>query len=593
LSESDFKLGHLVTEAFHPATSDLSALAARSPTAALESLLRVDGDVIERARGLPRDDAALQLGGLARGVVSRRGRIVFVGCGATGRLALLLESLWRRAAAEADRTELSDRVRGVAAGGDYALARSVEHFEDYPALGRLQLQPLELGRQDLVVAVTEGGETPFVIGAAHHALASGAKVAFVYNNPDEVLRGVARSAAVLDEPRILKLCLATGPMAISGSTRMQATTIELIALSGVLEIALRDAGRDEAAAILASISSGLQQSWAKLVEPASLEALAELVLLEQAAYRQGRLAEYGAARYAIDVLSDVTERSPTFSTPPLRKRGDEDASEPWASLLTPYQPGLQAWESVIGRAPACLDWTPAQLGAELGPDIASRLERTLPAITGAELVRLPIADRVNSERRIGGGGMLTLVLGGDDLVRHASFFTDALSRARAIGASRGLLAIGDPAAIDRLAQTYASIGLDGRVAIRCAERDLLIPVLPHATLKIALNALSTCLMAREGRVIGNCMAYVTPTNGKLEDRATRYIARFTALSYEEARQRLRQAMRYVEPRRTSGQAFPPVLPLAVAAHRRGIPLELAERQLQESQLDVSDLATGF
>ena len=63
---------------------------------------------------------------------------------------------------------------------------------------------------------------------------------FVYNNPDEVLcRTVQRSREVLEDPRIEKLNLTTGPMGITGSTRMQATTIQLCVLVTVLEMVVR------------------------------------------------------------------------------------------------------------------------------------------------------------------------------------------------------------------------------------------------------------------------------------------------------------------------------------------------------------------
>ena len=38
-----------------------------------------------------------------------------------------------------------------------------------------------------------------------------------------------------------------------------------------------------------------------------------------------------------------------------------------------------------------------------------------------------------------------------------------------------------------------------------------------------LNALSTCTMVRLGRVLGNRMIWVVPSNLKLIDRSTRYI----------------------------------------------------------------------
>ena len=52
------------------------------------------------------------------------------------------------------------------AGGDYALIKSVEGFEDFTAFGRKQLRDFGVCANDVVFAITEGGETSFVIGTA-------------------------------------------------------------------------------------------------------------------------------------------------------------------------------------------------------------------------------------------------------------------------------------------------------------------------------------------------------------------------------------------------------------------------------------------
>src|ERR1039457_6568978 len=103
------------------------------------------------------------------------------------------------------------------------------------------MNDLGVSAKDVVFAITEGGETSFVIGTAWAGVAAGAKVYFVYNNPDEILcQQVARSREVIQDARIEKINLTTGPMAITGSTRMQATTIQLSVMLTVMEVVLRD-----------------------------------------------------------------------------------------------------------------------------------------------------------------------------------------------------------------------------------------------------------------------------------------------------------------------------------------------------------------
>src|SRR5206468_8134159 len=104
---------------------------------------------------------------------------------------------------------------------------------------------LGVSARDVVFAITEGGETSFVIGTAWKGVEVGAKVYFVYNNPDDVLcQHVQRSREIIEEPRIEKINLTTGPMAITGSTRMQATTIQFSVLLTVMETVLRDLMRE-------------------------------------------------------------------------------------------------------------------------------------------------------------------------------------------------------------------------------------------------------------------------------------------------------------------------------------------------------------
>lgn len=88
---------------------------------------------------------------------------------------------------------------------------------------------MELGfnENDLLIASTEGGETPWVIGATEKAAQiCKRKPYFSYCNPDDILvKNVERSRKVIEDDKIIKINLTVGNMGITGSTRMQATTI--------------------------------------------------------------------------------------------------------------------------------------------------------------------------------------------------------------------------------------------------------------------------------------------------------------------------------------------------------------------------------
>ena len=97
--------------------------------------------------------------------------------------------------------------------------------------------------------------------------------------------------------------------------------------------------------------------------------------------------------------------------------------------------------------------------------------------------------------------------------------------------------------------------------------------------KLVLNALSTCTMVRLGRVMGNYMVWVVPSNLKLIDRSTRYIQRLTDLDYQAANRLLFEVIEYVEPRMKADQAYPPVVGVAVIRVRHNLSNEEAEKRL--------------
>jgi N-acetylmuramic acid 6-phosphate etherase len=260
-NKRQFHLYGLLTEQRHPKTWNLSFAVQADTQAGLNLLLAVDRDIFGRLRDLAEEPSLLDQAAQAITEAAGQGRkIYFYGCGATGRLAKQMEStfwrpFWRRVRrhplwAGLQRRlphDIGELVAGEMTGADRALVSSLEGFEDLQLIGRLQLEDHEIRAGDVVICVTEGGETSSVIGTVLAALNQYGELDsrrlveahrhlyFVYNNPDEVLRPFERSAAVLDQPAITRVNLTTGPQAITGSTRMQATTIETFVLGAVLE----------------------------------------------------------------------------------------------------------------------------------------------------------------------------------------------------------------------------------------------------------------------------------------------------------------------------------------------------------------------
>ena len=539
------------------------------------------------------------------GRLRRGGRVFFTGCGSTGRLSIQLVSIWRdfwqrqRArglACQPPPETWEDRAFSVMAGGDFALIKSVEGFEDFTAFGKKQIGDLGVSDRDAVFAITEGGETSFVIGTAWKGIDAGAKVYFVYNNPDAILCAhVERSREVIQDARIEKINLTTGPMAITGSTRMQATTIQLCVMLTVMEMVLRDLHRGARAGralcprcppeFQGRFLSQLEQMLARLKAPALLDAAGRTWCeMEEATYRAGRKHNYYADRYGIDVLTDTTERSPTYCTPPFRKFDDKMASESWAFLFVPDAETPAAWERLIKRRPACVEWSEAEVRALVTEDKLERTLETVRKINCRELMRFKVGLDGLPGRRLGPGDTAAAVVDDAEVARLASpdsFHRARLEEARQAGARIALIAVARDSSLEPLRGGALMPGCL-TVAVGVPGSDFLLDGVARAGLKMLLNALSTCTMVRLGRVMGNYMVWLVPSNLKLIDRATRYIEKLAGLEYVEANRLLFEIIEYVEPRMKADQAYPPAVGLAVTRVQHGLGNEEAERRLLAS-----------
>ena len=608
-----FKLGALVTEAAHPATARLSETAQRDTAAGLRLLFDVDDDVVRKYREFAKSGRAKQIADRVRGALEQGGRVVFTGCGSTGRLSIQLVSIWRDYWQRVGRvtpcapaltgsesgahgvtrpavTDLEHRAFAVMAGGDYALIKAVEGFEDYAAFGRKQIGELGVNAKDVVFAITEGGETSFVIGTAWQAVEAGAKVYFVYNNPDDILcQQVQRSREVIQDSRIEKINLTTGPMAITGSTRMQATSIQLAVLVTVLEMVVRKlCGQSNANAVPEEFLARLTELHATLKTPEILSQLAKLVALEESVYRAGRKNNYFADRAGIDLLTDTTERSPTYCTPPFRKFDDITATESWAFLYMPAPDSPGAWARVCKRAPRCVEWKAEDIRSLVPEEKCARTVEIIGKISPAELMRFQIGLDGIKNRPLGvGDSAVALVVEAemDALLGADGFQRMQLDAAHKAGAKTGLIFAGSAEACREVGGFAAKWNPDCvTVLLPVPRTDLLLHGVMRVGLKLLLNALSTCTMVRLGRVMGNTMIWVVPSNLKLIDRATRYIARLADLDYVAANRLLFEVIEYIEPRMKADQAYPPVVGMAVLRARHGLGNEESEKRLTEEMV---------
>lgn len=544
--ETQFHLGVLPTEQSHPATRGLAELLQRDIPAGIRMLAAVDRDVADSAeRVVGTDEFAALVDGLFR-TLEGGGRICFSGCGATGRLSILLEATWRAFWHDAairhwehrDRCcAIADQVCSIMTGGDFALIRSVENFEDYISFGRRQVVDLGLGAGDALVAISEGGETSSVIGTILEARARGADAFFAFNNPAAILcRHVERSRAVIERPDVTVLDLSSGPMAVAGSTRMQATTAELLAVGAALEQALRSFLPNVPEPIAARWRGAIPaaetypQRFRHLLDDlgtdAAVGALAEWTRFEYDLYRDKGLVTYFADNCLLDILTDTTERNPTFMLPPFRMDGDTTSPPSWAFAKDPLYTTSMTWRRILGREPRCIEWTPADYAA-LGAE--ANIRSRPPCLDVEHLERFRIGNEPDPSRYAPKINAAILAAVTRELTGPSSVppvLVEAFLRSARPFAGKAAAVVGASAPeID---------GCESVFYVPCDLPDTPLRLWERLALKLVFNTVSTATMGCMGRLVSNWMAHVEPTNKKLVDRGSRLIAELGGVDYETA-----------------------------------------------------------
>jgi N-acetylmuramic acid 6-phosphate (MurNAc-6-P) etherase len=198
---------------------------------------------------------------------------------------------------------------------------------------------------------------------------------------------------------------------------------------------------------------------------------------------------------------------------------------------------------------------------------------TIRKISRAELMRFKIGLDGLPSRQLKNGDCAVAVISGaekDSMASPNGFFRAQLDASQRAGAKTAWIYFG----------TSAAKGLPGKsVFVPVPETGLLLDCVTRVAVKLVMNALSTCTMVRLGRVMGNTMIWVVPSNLKLIDRATRYISKLTGLDYGPANQLLFEVIEYVEPRMKSDRAYPPVVGVAVLRAKEQLTNEEAEKRL--------------
>jgi N-acetylmuramic acid 6-phosphate etherase len=276
--------------------------------------------------------------------------------------------------------------------------------------------------------------------------------------------------------------------------------------------------------------------------------MARVTEFEENIYRQGGLITYMTDSAMLDVLTDTTERSPTFMVPPFRKEGDSRSPQSWAFVKNPFLPTKEAWRDMLQREPRGIEWGPAvykRLNA------LSVLQDGTPRLDNAQIYKFRIGNEPEPSRTDAVDSALVVISVGtqtDNLI-HSS-----LERFGSKYKKTAVMTVGPAIAIS---------GIDELFQFCCDLPDSPLQLWHHLAVKLILNTISTATMVRMGRVIGNAMVWLSPSCKKLIDRGSRLISQEAGCSYEQACITLHQTMEEVQSRLQQGEQTPSPVALAI------------------------------
>jgi len=558
-NEKQFHLGMLPTEQSNPKTKNIDLRFEKNPEDGVAALLSVDRDIQTMAKKILKGNEFSEMVNAGEHAIAAGGKIVFSGCGSTGRLSIQLEALWRYFFRDLQNKhpetygtikDLENSVFSIMTGGDYAMIRSVEYFEDYQEFGKQQVGELEMTEGDMLIAITEGGETSSVLGTVEEAADRGAKVFLLFNNPVSVLaENIERSKRAIEDPRVTVLELYCGPMAIAGSTRMQATTAELLIAGAALEIILsRIIGRKIPAELQEKLNireidyaMAFSSLLDELLTDRNKETLATYINLEKEVYRNKGLVTYYADDFLLDIFTDTTERAPTFGLPPFRKSDDTVSPVSWAFVKSPLQTTPAVWEHILGRPPRCLEWDRG-LYRQMG--VPESLAAAPPKLDKNEILKFLIGNEDDESRLSRTPNIAVSILGSKEIQSPAyKNYQHAFQQGTSKFQKRLTLIIGNGDA-------------DADYQIVCQPFSSVLNLMERLAIKLILNTISTGTMVLSGRVTSNWMSCVEISNKKLRDRGIRLIAEICGLSYREACYKLHQSIEKLKEETHAGAERP-------------------------------------
>jgi N-acetylmuramic acid 6-phosphate etherase len=198
----------VITEGHDALLADLDLLSTVEVVRAVNEANGVVLDALREAEGV--------VAALVDAVAPLTGRVVYVGAGSAGAMAAADAAEWGPTFGVPD-----DAVVALVAGTQLPAGPEREGAEDDAEAGAAELRALAPTVDDIVIAVSASGATPYAVAALQVARAAGALTAAIVCVPHSPLADMADHAVLLP----------VGPEVIAGSTRLKAGTAQKLALN--------------------------------------------------------------------------------------------------------------------------------------------------------------------------------------------------------------------------------------------------------------------------------------------------------------------------------------------------------------------------
>ena len=558
-NEKQFHLGVIPTEQSNPITKNLSATIMKDTAQGAKLIFDADCHIAEVCKKQFKTKEFQAFVDDIKRCIDERRKVVFSSVGASGRMAIQMDGAWRTfwqglvnvfPNHRKEFLEISEVVSSFTTGGDRALVRSVENFEDYMTFGAKQVDEENMKPGDVLVALSECGLSASINGSAVRGYELGLKTYYLFCNPEDILRthldrarkvfecideyNANKKKGIDNGKYIVKIPLFVGNMAVSGSTRMQVTTVELLAAGAALEVAANrwlqeNLTEDELKVLNVEFLSlddyvkAFKSLNKQLSSGKTLEAVAKAIENEVNVYNQKGLITYITHDYLLDIMTDTTERQPTFTLPPFKKFSEVTDNLSWAYIKDPLYPSSIAWQHVFRRDIKGLEWSVEDYKKmEASQDIINNP----PLVAGSEVLEYNIGSEDDPSRYSRDVSQLVLI-DVNGLTASKPQAMEWFNKESQKFSSTKVVRLGQ---IPSKKIQKDEIRIQVKLPRTCTD------ILYHLLVKVTFNAISTGTMAKMGRVYGNWMVQVLPTNKKLIDRSTRIIASLANIPYEKANQ---------------------------------------------------------